>query len=169
MNEKIFEEDLSISYLRAVAATGEIVFELRRSDVNSKDVNLSKLIFLNGVRFESELNVQLKATYSKSQYFENDTEITYYLKIKNYNDLRGDTTTPIILCLLVLPENKEDWVTQTTDDLVMKRCMYWVSLKGMPECENKTKCAIKIPKTNLVTSDSLNDLLIQIASNGGAL
>ena len=42
MNEEIFKEDLSISYLRAVAAKAQIEFELRRRDVFSKDVNLSK-------------------------------------------------------------------------------------------------------------------------------
>ena len=169
MNEEIFKEDLSISYLRAVAAKAQIEFELRRRDVFSKDVNLSKRITLGDLDFVSELNIQLKSTNSKSQYSESKEEITYALNAKNYNDLCKNTTTPIILCLLILPEDKEEWVTQTTEELIMKRCMYWLSLKGYVPTANQSTCSVKIPKTNIVSADSLNEILIRIAVNGGEL
>ncbi len=169
MNEKMFEEDLSISYLRAVAAKAEVVFELRHRDVNSKDANLSKPIMTADGVFDSELNVQLKSTYSKALYTDDGETITYSLKVKNYNDLCKKTTTPIILCLLILPEEKEQWVTQTPEELTLKHCMYWVSLQGMSETKNSTTCDVKIPKTNILNVESLNDLLTKIADNGGTL
>ncbi len=169
MNEKIFEEDLSISYLRAIAAKAEVEFELKRRDVESKDANLSKLIKMPEGEFEAELNVQLKTTCSKSQYSESDTEITYALKSKNYNDLCRSTTTPIILCLLILPEIKNDWVIQTKEKITMQKCMYWISLKGLQPTSNGSSCNIKIPKTNILDADALNKLLRKIADNGGEL
>lgn len=169
MNDKLFEEDLSISYLRAVAAKAEIVFELRHRDVNSKDANLTKSIMTANGLFDSELNVQLKSTYSKALYTDDGETITYSLKVKNYNDLCKKTTTPIILCLLILPEEKEQWVTQTPDELTLRHCMYWVSLQGMPETANKTTCDVKIPKKNILNVETLNSLLTQIAVNGGTL
>lgn len=165
----MFEEDLSISYLRAVAAKAEVVFDLKHRDVNSKDANLSKSIIIDGERFEADLNVQLKSTYSKSLYSDDGKTITYSLKAKNYNDLCRKTTTPIILCLLILPEDKEQWVMQTLDELTMKHCMYWLSLQGMSETTNTGTCSIKIPKENVMNAKSLNDLLSQIAKNGGVL
>ena len=42
MNDKIFEEDLSISYLRAVAAKAEVEVNVKRRDVHSQDVVTSK-------------------------------------------------------------------------------------------------------------------------------
>lgn len=169
MNDKLFEEDLSISYLRAVAAKAEVIFELRRSDVNSKDANLTKSIMTDAGLFDSELNVQLKSTYSKALYTDDGKTITYSLKVKNYNDLCRKTTTPIILGLLILPEEKDQWVTQTPDELTLKHCMYWLSLQGQPETTNTTTCDIKIPKENILDAKSLNDLLTQIAVNGGVL
>lgn len=169
MNDKIFEEDLSISYLRAVAAKAEVVFELRHRDVNSKDANLTKSIMTADGLFDSELNVQLKSTYSKALYSDDGETITYSLKAKNYNDLCKKTTTPIILCLLILPEEKEQWVTQTPDELTLKHCMYWLSLQGMKETTNTTTCDIKISKKNILNVESLNSLLTQIAVNGGTL
>ena len=71
MNSKIFEEDLSVSYLRAIAAQAEVDFNLNRTDTESRDANLSKIITVGNNEFNAELNVQLKATYSKSQYQDN--------------------------------------------------------------------------------------------------
>lgn len=169
MNNTMFEEDLSISYLRAVAAKAEVVFELRHRDVNSKDANLTKSIMTDDGLFDSELNVQLKSTYSKALYTDDGETITYSLKVKNYNDLCKKTTTPIILCLLILPEEQEQWVTQTPDELTLRHCMYWMSLQGMPETANTTTCDVKIPKKNILNVESLNSLLTQIAVNGGTL
>ena len=169
MNDKIFEEDLSISYLRAIAAKAEVIFDLKRQDVNSKDANLTKSILTKDGLMDAELNIQLKSTFSKSVYSDDGATITYSLKVKNYNDLRRKTTTPIILCLLILPEDKNDWVTQTSDDLTLKHCMYWLSLKGFPQTTNTETCSIKIPKSNILTADSLNNLMLQIAENGGEI
>lgn len=169
MNENLYEEDLSISYLRAIAAKAQIVFELRNRDVNSKDANLTKTITTPYGQFDAELNVQLKSTYSKSLYTDNGHEIVYTLKAKNYNDLCRKTTTPIILCLLILPENKDEWVEQTSEDLTLRRCMYWLSLKGRLPTTNTSTCNVTIPKTNIVTAETLNHLLNKIAENGGEL
>lgn len=169
MNEEIFKEDLSISYLRAVAAKAEIDFNLNRRDSESRDVNLSKVITFDNGEFNAELNVQLKATSSISQYKDTGDNIVYKLKAKNYNDLCRITTTPIIICLLILPENKEEWITQTTEDLTLKRCMYWCSLRGMPPTNNLNTCDITIPKANVINAETLDWLLNKIANNGGEL
>lgn len=169
MNSKIFEEDLSVSYLRAIAAQAEVDFNLNRTDTESRDANLSKIITVGNNEFNAELNVQLKATYSKSQYQDNGNSIVYKLKSKNYNDLCRVTTTPIILCLLILPEDKNEWVTQTANDLTLRYCMYWLSLKGNVPTQNTKTCNVTIPKSQIITVRSLSDLLNSIAKNGGEL
>lgn len=167
MGDTIFEEDLSISYLRAVAAQAQVVFDLKHRDVNSKDAELSKTIETKDGPFPADLHVQLKSTYSS--YVDLGAEISYPLKIKNYNDLRRKTTTPIILCLLILPQDKTAWVTQTPDELILRHCMYWISLKGYPDTQNEDTISIKIPKTNILNKESLCNILNQIANNGGVL
>lgn len=65
MNEKLFEEDLSISYLRAIAAQAQVTFELNHRDEDSKDIDLKKQTFNDsGEPFIVEFSVQLKATYN---------------------------------------------------------------------------------------------------------
>ena len=84
--EKV-KEDLSICYLKAVAAINAIALEENRHDEDSIDVILKKQICISGEPFFSEVGVQLKATSSVSQYSETITDISYKLKAKNYNDL----------------------------------------------------------------------------------
>lgn len=169
MNNNLFEEDLSVSYLRAVAAQAKITFELNHRDNDSKDVDLKKTtITSNGGKFNAELSVQLKATYSKNCYSETEEEVKYQLKAKNYNDLCMDGTNHIILCLLVLPDDSQQWVTQSPEALTLKRCMYWLSLQGETETKNTDSVTVTIPKSNVVTAEALNKM-IDIIANGGSL
>lgn len=169
MNPQDFKEDLSISYLRAIAAQAGVTFELRRKDGDSKDVDLCKNVMTNsGDSFNAEFSVQLKATCSSSVYTENEDTIKYNLKVKNYNDLCKKGTKEIILCLLVLPDNSDEWVTQSANDLVLKRCMYWYSLKGNQESSNSSTVTIEIPKTNIMSVETMQEMICKIA-NGGTI
>lgn len=166
MNEKLFEEDLSISYLRAIAAQAQVTFELNHRDEDSKDVDLKQQTVNDaGEPFNVEFSVQLKAT--KRIDYETDDIIKYSLKVKNYNDLCQKGTTDIILCLLVLPEDSSTWVYQTPEELILKRCMYWVSLKGKSPSSNTSCVTIDIPKTNIMSAETLKKLIHKIANEGG--
>lgn len=167
MNERKFEEDLSISYLRAIAAQSQVTFELRRDDENSMDAQLSKMMTTeDGRKFYALFNVQLKATYSG--YSETDTTIKYSLKKKNYDDLRRPASNSIILCLLLLPKDCSEWVSQKPEELILKKGMYWISLNNYPDTTNTANVTIEIPKINMLSPSSLNNMLQTIA-NGGEL
>lgn len=98
------KEDISISYISALCAYAGIAYEIVRHDDDSTDGTLRKRIILDHERkFDAELRIQLKCTSSSSQYTDHGDTLTYKLKVKNYNDLRLPSTTPIILGLLVLP------------------------------------------------------------------
>ncbi len=170
MNDKLFEEDLSISYLRAIAAQAKVTFQLNNRDEDGKDVDLKQIVETNeGLKFNAEICVQLKATCSKNCYSENDSEITYSLKAKNYNDLCMKGTNSIILCLLILPEDCKDWVKQSPDDLILKKSMYWFSPTDKTPTNNSESVTIKIPKTQLFTAEVLKGMMQSVANNGGIL
>ena len=110
------KEDISISYISALCAYAGISYEIIRHDDDSTDGILRKRIFLDrGRKFEAGLRIQLKCTSSLSQYTDNGDTIIYKLKAKNYNDLCLPSTTPIILGLLILPEDKDQWINWTQD------------------------------------------------------
>lgn len=87
MNEKLFEEDLSISYLRAIAAQAQVTFELNHRDEDSKDVDLKQqTVNDSGEPFNVEFSVQLKATYTlddEKRIESGDGDIVCELRIDN--------------------------------------------------------------------------------------
>lgn len=158
------KEDISISYISALCAYSGIAYDIIRHDDDSTDGILRKQIMLDGGRkYNAELRIQLKCTSSPSQYVDHGKTITYKLKVKNYNDLCSPSTTPIVLGLLVLPESQEQWVKWSTEELLLKGCMYWASFSGEEESKNKDFVSVSIDKENVVNESTLCDILGKIA------
>lgn len=167
MDESQIKEELSINYIATVAAIGGIDYEINRHDGDSTDGVLKKWIVPSaGSKIHTSLRVQLKCTSSVSQYSDDGNYITYQLKAKNYNDLTAKSTTPIVLGLLVLPENKKMWTKWSVEELLIKGCMYWLNLANCEETSNKASVSVKIDKSNVINSNTLNDLLNRIAEEG---
>lgn len=164
MDESIIKEDLSICYISAVSANAGIDYETLRHDADSTDGIVKKCIDLPELGlFNSEIRIQLKSTSSASQYEETETDIKYHLKVKNYNDLCQRGTSPIILCLLILPPERDKWMEWSREELVVRGCMYWTSLANSGPSSNKGSVTVTFDKNNIVNSTTLQDLLEKVA------
>ena len=71
---------------------------------------------------------------------------------------------PLLLIILLVPEKVEDWLQQSETELCLKRCAYWVSLRGQPESNNQTTVTVYIPRTNIFSVDALQTLMQRIAN-----
>jgi hypothetical protein len=89
-----------------------------------------------------------------------DGHIVYDLEAKNYDDIvtRHPSEMTMILVLLCMPKEQENWHCATSDGTVLRNCCYWATLAGEP-CENTSTKRIRIPVENLLTPDSLKELL----------
>lgn len=164
--EKI-KEDLSICYLKTIAAVQGIAVERAEHDEDSVDVIIKKVLNTNrNIPFNSQISVQLKATSSKSQYSITEEEISYKLKVKNYNDLCMPASMPSILALLILPEEKEAWTQWTPDELILKGKMFWLSLQDKEVSDNKDNVTVKIPRENILNADTIEGLIKKAAEEG---
>lgn len=167
MTTERIKEDLSICYLKAVSAAKGVELEEYRHDEDSTDVVIKKFVTLDGgIKFNSQISVQLKATSSSSQYRIGDGEITYRLKVKNYNDLCAKSAMPSILGLFILPEDENEWVNWDESELLLKGQMFWISLQGNSESSNSDSVSVKIPKENRISIDMIEGLLIKAAEEG---
>lgn len=161
------KEDMSICYLQAITAVNGIGLERYHHDEDSTDVVIKKIIDIKGIgRFDSSIRVQLKSTSSSSQYSIGDNEITYKLKVKNYNDLCMDSTTPSILALLILPDDQNEWVSWSDEELLIRGRMYWLGLQGKSVSSNSNSVSVKIPKCNILNNQTVEALLITAAEEG---
>ena len=158
------KEDISISYISALCSCAGIAYEIVRHDDDSTDGTLRKRIFLDGNRkYNAELRIQLKCTSALSQYTDRGDVLAYKLKVKNYNDLCLPSMTPIILGLLVLPENEKEWLSWSKEELLIKGCMYWTEFSGSSESENAGSVTITIDKRQVLNVETLNQILEKIA------
>ena len=108
---------------------------------------------------ESGFGIAVQAKTTSSPIIE-ETEIAYDLEIKTYNDLREtEVGEPRILVLLVLPTVETQWLHVTEEQLILRRCAYWMSLRGKPPTENRESIRIRIPRDNLFNVEALCALM----------
>ena len=166
------KESLTRAYIQAVAARCGVTCSHPDHDYGI-DLHLHEIAqrrdgdrtrFCEG---GASIAIQAKSTTTASVTLD-DVEVAYDLEVKSYNDLRIDVIEPRLLVLLVLPLDEAQWVNVTEEQLILRRCVYWMSLKGMPPTENSDKIRIQIPRSNVFSVEALRDLM-QRRKNGDDL
>ncbi|MFC5353768.1 DUF4365 domain-containing protein [Azospirillum himalayense] len=153
------QECLSRAFIHAVAGRAGVNFNLGSAFDYGFDGQFRPVKIRNGRRNDSgfPLDFQLKATTD----WEHDGGfVVYDLEAKTYNDLVGREPAEIgaVLILLCLPKDEAEWLVFQEDRLELRRCCYWERLVGAPTDNVETK-RIRIPRTNLLTVESLNAIL----------
>lgn len=93
--------------------------------------------------------------------------LSYPLKLKNYDDLRdANVLVPRILVVLFVPDNLTDWVEHTEQQMLVRHCAYWVSLRNLPATPNTTSVNVQIPQGNTLNPASLRDIMARIGGGG---
>jgi len=160
LTKNLAKEDMSFAYLMALSASNGFGFEIKRRDNDGVDVLLTQKGRLADECTKSEgvIGVQLKSTINWR--ITGSQEIAYDLDADNYNQLVAkDIIVPRILVLLCLPKEEEHWISVTVEELVMRKCAYWMSLRGEASTHNNTSKTIHIPAHQLLTPDALKDLM----------
>jgi hypothetical protein len=167
--ENIGKEWMSVAYMRAICA--------------QVGLNLSRWEFDNGIDWaigsiqpidnnslaNFSVGVQLKAT--ENWQVEDDGCFKYSLPVKNYNLLRCESHIPQYLIVFTLPSELESWVKYrwqpgSHDHIVEIRHMaYYLSLRGQPPTDNEKTITIRIPVSNVLTSEVLRSLYEQHSQN----
>ena len=162
MTDSKRKEELSLSYLHAICAMNGISMEPQAHDDDSVDVILKKVYLRSdNSKYNAQISVQLKST--SSGYIDNAFYFSYPLKKKNYDDLRMPATIKPFLFILILPENETDWVLHNVEELILKKCMYWLDLKELPDCGNVSSVTVNFQKSNYISPETLDTILKNIA------
>jgi hypothetical protein len=141
-------ESLSRAYLQAVAARAGPSFAFRVYDYGV-DITLGEVREVGGVYAETgfALDIQLRASTLAAVRVE---EVAFDLDVRTYDLLRREeVATTRILVLLVLPPDEGEWGRQTEAALELRRCAYWLSLRGQPPTVNTSSVRVVIPRANV--------------------
>ena len=162
MTNQNIESELSYAYLHAVCSKAGL--SCKQTDRHDDAVGVDAEIIYRGelkdtYLTEIQLNIQLKAT--TTQPVVSERGFSYFLQgTKRYDKLRTDNSAIYkILVVLFLPENSDDWLNCSEEELVMKRAAYWVNLYGAPEVDTTSGTTIYIPTSNMLTPEALVNLV----------
>lgn len=156
-------ELLSRAYIQAIAGQARLnlSFETKREFDYGVDGTFHHIKEFNGRLVESgfPLDFQIKASTdwrSKESHIIFNMEAIAYNKIVDRNTTSG--AIPKILILLCLPTKTDEWLESTEEYLLLRKCCYWERLGGKLT-SNKKACAVHIPRTQRLTTESLIELL----------
>lgn len=168
LDNKDIESELSYAYLHAVASAAGVNcrIENRHGDNRCVDVILTCYEpFEDSYKEEIDLKVQLKATIAEPA--ETNLHFSYFFSgIKQYDFLREETKSQHrVLVVLFLPKNCSEWLNVSSEQLVLKNCAYWVSLRGADGCTNSSGTTVYLPKEQLLSPKNLLTIFEKLSKN----
>jgi len=156
------QEALSRAYVRAVAARSGLLCDFPREYDYGIDLSLHH-IGRRGSRVSESgfrLDLQLKSTTSAQV---TTNQVLYDLEVKAYDDLRDPAVSGYrILVVMLLPPDESLWTSQTEDQLVIRHCAYWLSLRGLPPTTNQRTTRVAIPRGNVFSVEGVTVLMDRI-------
>lgn len=160
-------EDMSEAYLRALCAANGFSITRSTHDNEGWDVIISckDKVDADSIYFCPKVEVQLKSSYTNIS-SNPDGSITYKLEVKNYKSLiECNRIIPQILIVFHMLSDEAQWIEHTNDWLKITKCAYWISLKGHPDTTNTSTINVNIPGSNILTKDSLFEIMAKISKN----
>jgi hypothetical protein len=157
------KEQFSRAYVLAVAAAAGYAWYQPSVDDDSIDLGLAEKGGGGTVR-SPRLELQLKCHATETPAGDS---FSHDLKLKNYEDLRdGTVQVPRILVVVLVPEDPDSWLTATEEQLVMRRCGYWVSLRGQPGTGSQSTVAVSIPRAQGFHPELLRAIMTRVGQGG---
>lgn len=153
------KEQFSVAYVTAVASVAGFSVDQPKRDLDSIDMVISGRSKTGKVR-SPRLELQLKCTASSVV---REDVLKFPLKRKNFDDLiPTNVLVPRILVVVIVPEKPSDWLHQSEQELALRHCGYWVSLRGHPETENEASVTVDIPRNQVFSVSALLSIMARI-------
>ena len=156
------QEALCRAYAQAVAAQAGLLCVKTEPDYGI-DLSL-RLVEVRGNRRRDagiQIDLQLKSTTRAAV---TATDVRYHLEAKAYKDLRDENCLcPRLLVVLIMPAEEARWLSQTPEELTLRHCAYWISLKGRPPTTAASTIPISIPLANVFSVDEVTRLMQRAA------
>ncbi len=164
MNITQQQEQFSIAYIRAVAATAGFAIGSVEVDDDSVDIEI-RSSNASGTVSRPQIAVQLKAT--ARNIVGQDGDIRFPLGIKNFNDLRDtNLMVPRILVVMLHPKDIDRWTDVTEDQLAIRHCSYWKSIRGEPATENMSSVTVVVPRSQIFGPNELTQIMKDVRDGG---
>ena len=158
MSPNHIQEQLSLAYVRA--AIFRYGYNLSRLEVDDHGIDGTIVAYSRNRHLgnRNKIDFQLKAT---TVYDIRGANLIYDLPVDNYNVLI-ETGPPQVLILFAMPGDDALWLSQSHDEMSLRKCAYWVSLMGLARSGNSSTVRVSIPMSNMLDQDGLLDMFRQL-------
>ncbi len=154
------KEQFSLAFIQAVAAAAGC--NVTRADVDDESVDIELIAAHNPDDLRPSPHLAIQAKCTELDGGEGDV-LPLPLKLKNYNDLRAPCHVPRLLVVVCVPADVDAWLTATPEALVLRRCAFWRSLRGLPPADTETRKTVHIPRSQRFEPRALAALMATIA------
>ena len=158
MSAENWQECFGDAFLQALAGAAGCATSIHRPDDDSIDWTLSCRL-----PTRPKIDVQMKTWTGDDGVGD---FLSYPLKVKNHNDLLiANVSDPRILIVVTVSKLRSEWLYCSPDNFKMAKSAYWISLLGEKYSDNSNTVTVKIPRTNIMTADKLQCLMILADKN----
>jgi hypothetical protein len=159
------QAQLSYSYFHAVVARvgGEVMPAPRLVDNMGLDVilKIKGRFSKRPIKTDFTIGAQLKSTSRDISILENGLIPFSKLNRNTYDMFRShDRPHPYLMILFCLPKDKKQWLEVTPDNMILRKCTYWVDLYKASASRAKSP-TIYFPVKNLFTNDQFENIILR--------
>ncbi|WP_428261083.1 DUF4365 domain-containing protein [Haliangium sp.] len=148
MHPNTKKERFSLAYIRAVAAHAG--FQVVEPNVDHDSIDG---ILMSDRGRRPQIHFQAKAT--SNQELLGEEHLAFPLSSKNYDDLRADIINPRVLIVVLIPVSEKQWLSASEKQLSLRRCGYWMSLRGFPAKPDQGSVTVHVPRAQRFDSEAL--------------
>lgn len=162
MDTNTKKEEFSYGYLKMIGAKSGLVIENHGRSIDNQGIDI-QIVYAGEIEnvHTARIDAQVKCT---AQDIDKEDYINFSLDIKTYEILRNKFVyVPIILIVVLVPKDLDEWIDIDGERTISKKCAYWISLTGFPASNNLNNLKVRIPKNNLITPESLSNIIKQEA------
>jgi hypothetical protein len=155
------QEALCRAYVQAVAALAGVASSVPTPDYGI-DLSLRSIDEIGdqhqdaGVQLDLQLRSTTRASVAGSQ-------VSYDLDARTYEYLRTPSPVPRILVLLILPDEEGRWLSQSLEELIIRRCAYWHSLREAGPTTATSSVRVAIPRAQVFSVEAVQDRMRRLA------
>lgn len=151
------QEALCRAYVQAVAASMGVSTSVPTPDYGI-DLSLRSVEQRGQRHLDSrlQLDLQLRSTTRANI---SETFVSYDLDVQTYDFLREQPLIRCLLVVLVLPEDDAGWLSQSADELIVRHCAYWFSLRGADPVTATSSVRITIPRGQVFSVQAVRAIM----------
>jgi hypothetical protein len=97
-----------------------------------------------------------------------DALVHFDLDLQTYDFLRELSAVRCILVVLVQPDDETQWLSQSLEELLIRECAFWYSLRGMGPTTATSSIRIAVPRSQVFSVQEVRAILNRLGQGGEA-